>query len=223
MALHVRRRITRSTRLDLNGQCSIDGRAAAWTDKTAKVVRILYTTFNNATADKKAFVQILCHEFPGNQSDVLTDEQASTELSTLSQKEDEDLYAYYRRTETLLTEIAGRDRVSHNGKNAVILNRAEQHILKDTITKFISGLRNLDLRLRMIEYSTEPARSLHETFEKAKAKMLILSTKLKMDAERDLKMGYEAFRSFQASVGNDYRSGPSYSPHHAKINRCSLT
>ncbi len=79
MALHLRRRITRSTRLGLNGQCSVDGRAAAWTDKTPKVVRILYTTFNNATAeDKKAFVQILCQEFPGNQSDVLTDEQAST-------------------------------------------------------------------------------------------------------------------------------------------------
>lgn len=74
------------------GNARINGRAAAWTDKTPKVVRILYITFNNATAeDKKAFVQILCQEFPGNQSDVLSDEQASTELSTLSQKEDEDL------------------------------------------------------------------------------------------------------------------------------------
>ena len=33
-----------------------------------------------------------------------------------------------------------------------------------------------------------------------------------MQENREQKQGYEAFRSFQASVGNDYRSRPSYNP-----------
>ena len=127
---------------------------------------------------------------------MITEERASTELSSLTQKEDEDLYTYYRRTEVLLTGIAGRDRVTHDGENAVILNRAEQHILKDTITKFIFGLRDLDLRLCMIEYKAQPTHGLYGTFKKTKTYIDVLNAKVQMQKELDLKSSYKAFKSF---------------------------
>ena len=123
---------------------------------------------------------------------MIKEERASTELSSLTQKKDKDLYRYYCRIEVLLTKIAGRDQVTHDGENAVILNRAKTHILKDIITKFIFGLRDLDLCLCMIKYRTEPAQNLYGAFKKTKAHILVLDTKLQMDKEHDLKMGYEA-------------------------------
>ena len=93
------------------------------------------------------------------------------------QKEYKDLYIYYCCTEVLLTGIAGKDRVTHDAENLVILNRAEQHILKDTITKFIFGLRDPDLCLRIIEYRIEPTESFYGAFKKAKANILILKAK----------------------------------------------
>ena len=161
----------------------LDGRVAAWAERTSEVIRILSErTIGNATAeDKDTFIRLLSQEFPGNQSNVITEERASTELLSFTQKKDEDLYTYYCCIEFLLTGIAGRDRVTHNGENAVILNRAEKHILKDTITKFIFGLRDSDLRLCMIEYRAEPAQSLYSAFKKAEAHILVLDAKLQID------------------------------------------
>ena len=146
------------------------------------------------------FVRLLCQKFPGNQNDVMTEEQASTELSILLQKEDENLYAYYRRTEALLIRISRRDRVSHNRENAIILNNAKQHILKDTIAKFSFGLRIPELCLHMIEYRADPMHSLYEAFKKAEAYLDILNTKAEMQKELELKSGYKAFKSFQATI-----------------------
>lgn len=66
-------------------------------------------------------------------------------------KEDENLHAYYRRTETLLIKILEKDRVIHNGENVINLNNAEQHISKNTIAKFGFGLKILELCLYMIK------------------------------------------------------------------------
>ena len=141
---------------------------------------------------------------------MITEERASTELASLTQKEDKDLYTYYCCTEVLLTRIAGRDRVTHDGENTVILNRVEQHILKDTITKFIFGLRDPDLCLRMIEYRAELAQSLYKAFKKAKAYILVLDAKLQMDKEHDLKVGYKAFKSFQTLVAAEQNTHPQF-------------
>ncbi|MCJ1344829.1 hypothetical protein MMC31_003032 [Peltigera leucophlebia] len=106
----------------------LDGRAASWAGRTAEVIRFLFgDTMNNATVrDKNTFVRLLTQEFPGNHRDAMTEEQASTELSTLSQMEDEDHHSFYRRTETLFIRISGRDRVTHDGADTVTLNRAER-------------------------------------------------------------------------------------------------
>lgn len=113
----------------------------------------------------------------------MIEEQASIELSILSQKDDENFYAYYRRTETLLIRISGRDQVSYNGKNTLILNNAEQHILKGTIIKFGFGLKISKLCLYMIEYRADPMRNLYRAFKKAGAYLDVLNAKAKMQKE----------------------------------------
>ena len=130
----------------------------------------------------------------------MTEEQVSTEISILSQKEDKNLYTYYHQTEALLIRISGRGRVSHNGENAIILNNAEQYILKDIIAKFRFGLRIPKLRLHMIEYRADPMRSLYEAFKKAEAYLNLLNAKAEMQKVFEFKSGYEDFKSFQATI-----------------------
>lgn len=157
----------------------LDGRAASWADRTPEIIRFLFgDAINNATIeDKNTFIRLLTQESPGNHCDAMTEEQASTELSTLSQKENEDFHSYYRRTETFFIGISGKDQVTHNGANTITLNRAKQYILKDTITKFIFSLKTLDLCLHMIEYRAEPTRNLFGAFKKAKAYIDMLNAK----------------------------------------------
>ena len=64
----------------------LDGRAAAWAEQTPEVIRIFSDrAINNATTkDKDTFIRLLSQEFPGNQSNVITEERASTELSSLT-------------------------------------------------------------------------------------------------------------------------------------------
>ena len=100
-----------------------EGRAASWADRTPKVLRILgnINIDNGTIKDKDTFVQLLVQEFPRDSRDVITDGQASAELSSLSQREGEDLCTYYRRTEGLLKGIYGRDQVANNNREATPL------------------------------------------------------------------------------------------------------
>lgn len=126
----------------------------------------------------------------------MTKKQVSTELSTLSQKEDEDLYAYYRWTKTQLIEISERDQVTYNGQNSIVLNNAEQHILKDTIAKFGFGLKIPKLRLYIIKYRVDPMRSFYGAFKKTEVYLDVLNTKAQMQKELELKSSYKAFKFF---------------------------
>lgn len=56
---------------------------------------------------------------------MITEEQASIELSNLSQKKDEDLYAYYCQIKTLLIRISEKDQVTYNRENTIIWNNIE--------------------------------------------------------------------------------------------------
>ena len=78
----------------------------------------------------------------------------------------------------MLIEIAGRDCITYDEKNAIILNRAETHILKNTIIKFIFDLRDSDLCFYMIKYRAKPAQSFYKAFKKAEAHILVLNVKL---------------------------------------------
>lgn len=154
----------------------LEGRAASWAERTPEVVRILAVdNIAAATAeDKNTFIQLLIQEFPGDSRDVITDEKANAELSNLAQKEDEDLYTYYRRTEGLLKGIHGRDQVTKSGRDTVTLSPAEQQLLKDTIMEFILGIRNLDLQFRVVEYRANPTPSLYGAYKQAESTLLVL-------------------------------------------------
>ena len=120
----------------------LEGRAASWVERLPKVIRFLADK-NRGTAtveDKNTFIQLLIQEFPGDSHDVISDEKASAELSSLAQKKDEDLCTYYRRTEDLLKEIHGRDQVTNNSRDTIVLSPSKQQFLKDTIMKFILGI-----------------------------------------------------------------------------------
>lgn len=126
------------------------------------------------------FIRILCQEFVSNQSDVMTENQASTKLSTLSQKKDEDLYTYYYQTKTLFIKTARKNRVTHDGENTITLNRAEQHIPRDKIINFGFGLKVPELCLHMIEYRADLNCSLYGALKKAEMYFEVLNAKTEM-------------------------------------------
>lgn len=75
---------------------------------------------------------------------VITDKKANGKLSNLALKEDEDLYIYYCCTKGLLNRIHGQDQVINSGRNIITHSRAKQQFLKDTIIKFILGMKNFN-------------------------------------------------------------------------------
>ena len=101
--------------------------------------------------------------------------------------------------------------MTHNGENAIILNNAEQHILKDTIAKFGFGLKIPKLCLYMIEYRANPMRSLYKLFKKVKTYFDVLNAKAQMQKKLELKSGYKAFKSFQAIVV--FEQNPRFRPY----------
>lgn len=183
----------------------LEVQAASWAETTPKIIRILsINTIENATIeDKNTFIQLLLQEFPGNSRDAITDEQASTALLSLSQKEGEDLHTYYRRSEGLLKAIHGRDRVTNNSADTIILSPAEAQLLKEIVIKFIFGIRDLDLQLRVIEYRANPMPSLYGAYKSAETHLIVLQIQAQVQEIRQKQREYEASRYFQASVGND--------------------
>ena len=75
----------------------------------------------------RILIQLLVQEFPGDSRNVITDENASAELSSLIQKDNEDLYLYYCQSKGLLKGIHGRDQVTNNGRDTVTFSPSEQH------------------------------------------------------------------------------------------------
>lgn len=116
------------------------------------------------------------------------------------QKKDKDSYTYYCCIEILLTRIAGKNQVTYNRENIIILNKAKQHILKDTIRKFILNLRDPGFWFCIIQYKAKPVQSFYKIFKKAKVLIFVLDAKLQIDKESDLKVGYKVFRSSQTLV-----------------------
>ena len=130
--------------------------------------------------DKNTFIQLLIQEFLVDSRNIITDKKTSAELSNLAQKKDEDLYTYYRRIESLLKRIYGRDQVTNSGKNTVTLSLTEQQLLKDTIIKFILGIRNLDLQFCIVEYRANPTHSLYGAYKQAESILLVLQTEIQL-------------------------------------------
>lgn len=65
--------------------------------------------------------------------------------------------------------------------------------------KYILGIRDLDLRLRIVEYRAEPVQSLYGVFKMAEICLDVLRIRAQREEELKLKQDYVAFKSFQAS------------------------
>lgn len=71
--------------------------------------------------------------------------------------------------------------MTQDGTDTITLNRAEQYILKDTITKFIFGLKGPDLRLGMDRVKSRTKRAVFtERLKKAEAHIDALISKSQM-------------------------------------------
>ena len=76
--------------------------------------------------------------------------------------------------------------------------------------KFILGIKNLNLQFRIVEYQANPTSSLYGAYKQVESTLLVFQTQVQLQESWEQKQGYEAFRSFQASVGNDHRARSSY-------------
>lgn len=90
--------------------------------------------------------------------------------------------------------------MTYNGKNVVILNNAEQYILKDTIAKFDFSLKISKFSIYIIKYKADLMCSFYGVFKKTEVYLDVLNTKAQIQKELKLKSGYEVFKSFQATV-----------------------
>ena len=119
---------------------------------------------------------------------MITKEQANTKLLTLSQKADESLHIYHRQIETLFIGISRKYQMTHDREKAIILNNAEQYILKDTITKFGFGLKFAKLHLHIIEYKAKPMCSLYRTFKKPRRTLIYRTPNFRCKKNLNLNM-----------------------------------
>lgn len=112
-----------STQLE-RANTRLKSRVASQAKRIPEIVRILAVeNIGVATVeDKSIFIRLLNQEFFGNSHNIIMDKKASTEISNLIQKEDEDLYLYYCHIESLLKRIHRRDQVINFGRNTVMLS-----------------------------------------------------------------------------------------------------
>lgn len=173
-------------------------RATSWAEQTPEVIQILVdSNIENATSeDKNTFMKLLVQEFLSDPRNIVIDDQASTEVANLAQREDKDLYTYYGRTEKLLKGIHGWDQVTINGRKTVTLSLPEQQLLKDTIIKFILGFKNSDLQFRIVEYRTNLTPSLYGAYKFAESALAILHIQTQMQDNREQQQRYEVSKSF---------------------------
>ena len=108
---------------------------------------------------------------------MITEKDVSIELLVLSTKDDKSFHTYQHQRETLLIKISGKNRVTHNGENTIILNNAIKHIVKNTIAKCGFSHRIREHCQDKIEYKANVIRNFYETFKKVEAFPDLLNAK----------------------------------------------
>lgn len=93
--------------------------------------------------------------------------------------------------------------MTYNRGNKVILNYAQQDILKNTIAKSGFGLKIPKLRLYIIKYKADSMQNLYRGFKKVETYFDILNTKAQMQKKFKLKSGYKIIKSFQATIASE--------------------
>lgn len=87
---------------------------------------------------------------------------------------------------TLIIKIFGRDKMTYNGENAVILNNVKQYILKDILAKLSFGLKIREFYLYIIEYRADLMHSFYRVYTKVETYLDVLNAKDQMQKELKL-------------------------------------
>lgn len=115
-------------------------------------------------------------------------ENAIPQIQSLCQAPTESLLIYHRRVSGLLTAAGGKD---ITGANVPPLEPSVRSILDLAIDRYINGLANMPLRLRMLRYTADPNRSLRGAYMVAKTEMK------QMLAEKDLLHNMKAHKELE--------------------------
>lgn len=103
-------------------------------------------------------IEIFFENLPNDPKDV----KASLELSTLGQKEDNNLCKYHCQIKDLLKKIQRQDQIKNSDRNIVILRSVKQQLHSYIIKKFILAIKNLDFLLYVVKYKANPTTSLYD-------------------------------------------------------------
>lgn len=122
------------------------------------------------------FKQLLTQEFLCKSRDVIIDEKTSAKILSLIQKEEKDLYTYYRWIKELLKGIHRRDRIVNSSRDKVILGPAKHQPLKDTIIQLTLGIRNPDFLFHIVDNYANPMPSFYDTYKQAKSTLFLFLT-----------------------------------------------
>ena len=143
----------------------LSGEAAKWANKTPTIRNMLKDSYiDNATnEDIRKFKELIISRFDPDDPDEEVDSMPM--LQSLAQKSDEEIMEYYRRTKDLLLAVGGRDRKNQNDE----LSPLERSVLDLTIDRYINGLKDPDLSIRLLRYTADPSRSLRGATNLAQA------------------------------------------------------
>lgn len=162
------------------------GEAAKWTDQTPAIRHLLNenTIDQRTEADVVTFKNLFLDYFQGEPE--TPPENTISQIQSLSQFSAESLITYHRRTSGLLVAAGGKDI-----QTGTVLEPLARSVLDLTIDRFINGLFNFQLRLRMLKYIVDPSRSLKGAYLRAAGELK------QVEAEQDLLKNMRAAKKLE--------------------------
>ena len=104
------------------------------------------------------------------------------DIQSMMQEKNESFHKYYQRALDLLKKAGGTDRAEN-------MNPAAESLLGLSVDKFVTGLEDSKLRMRMMKYPFEPRCSLYGAYERVKIEERLF--KAKKEAEKAAKKDEE--------------------------------
>ena len=172
------------------------GEAARWATRADIKAMLEDDAVDSATeTDVKRFQELLSEEFPEpNQEDIT--EQAENDIRTLKQGEDT-FHDYYKRTTRIMHNLGGKDVGPSRPESS--LDRVSKYLLRDVINRFKSGLKDMELRKRLVEDVTDEL-SLQKTYLRVERVYEAMKKKQAMEDEEVSRRTNEKAMSFMEQL-----------------------
>ena len=181
----------------------LGGEAEIWADRTPAIRELL----NENTLDRKTdndvatFKRLFLDHFQ-----TTTDapfENTIPQIQSLCQAPSESLLIYHRRASGLLIAAGGKDITD---VSLLPLEPSVRSILDLTIDRYINGLVDMSLRLRMLRYTADPRRSLKGAYMMTEAEMKQMGAEKdllhSLKAEKELELWRRVKTTMEQSNGN---------------------